>query len=214
MVLSAYSSFMCFFCLFFLFFMTWFDLHYTGSSLCEALSSSLVDLKWLIMFATVQRFYDSTHLAYGGPIMKLTRYSLHSSTKWITVKCCAGCIQNGWNKIAVDGVCDTSGKKDCENVSQENENMRIIVILIVPYRLHWMLLIFWLFTDLVLSDLYVCRHVLEDDGWNPTQCNGGSKPQQSCGTAQNMKSNLINHCSLSCVAINIQCRAEKLFESD
>lgn len=189
MVLSAYSSFMCFFCLFFLFFMTWFDLHYTGSSLCEALSSSLVDLKWLIMFATVQRFYDSTHLAYGGPIMKLTRYSLHSSTKWITVKCCAGCIQNGWNKIAVDGGCDTSGKKDCENVSQENENMRIIVILIVPYRLHWMLLIFWLFTDwccqiCTFADMYwkmmgetphnameaqnLNNHVVQRRIWNPT----------------------------------------------
>lgn len=41
----------------------------------------------------------------------------------------------------------------------------------------------------------------------------GSKPPQSCGIVWNMKSSLINHRSLSCVSINIQSVAEKLFES-
>lgn len=84
-----------------------------------ALSSSLVDLKWLIMFAIAQRFYDFAHLAYRGHIMKLTLHSLHSSTKWIMVKCWPGCIQNGRDKIAADGSCEM--KNDSKDVVQGRE---------------------------------------------------------------------------------------------
>lgn len=48
----------------------WFDLVPTELLLCEAISSSLADLKWLIMFAAVRCIYDSTHLVYPGRIIK------------------------------------------------------------------------------------------------------------------------------------------------
>lgn len=64
------------------------------------------------------------------------------------------------------------------------------------------------------ADLFLYSSEPNAGRWSLTWCNSGIKPQQSCAAVWNMKCNLINHHSLSCVSINIQSRAEKLFESD
>lgn len=149
------------------------------------------------MFGTVWCSYDSTHLAYSilhsRPVMKISLYSHQSSTKWIILKRWAGCTQNGRDKRAADGSSEKRRqfhrRTSISNVVRGRVNRRPSV-----FR------------------FCICGFELSD-GKNVEWCNAGSKPQLSCSTAHNMKSKLINHQSLSCVWINTQRRAEKLFES-
>lgn len=155
------------------------------------------------MSAAVRRSDDSTHLANSGHLMKLSLYGLHSSAKWITLKFWPGCTQNGRNKMAADVGLRHSGK-----TKQEQQCGTNMSSLNASFSFHLKCIYFKTCFSVLHSQLCVGRQ--RNLTWsNP----GPGKPPRWRGAAGTTKSNLINHRGLSCVSINIQSGAEKLFES-
>lgn len=138
--------------------------------------------------------------SYPGLIMKLSLYSHHSSTKWITLKCWAGCTQNGRDKMAADGSCGI--QRGNGTVSEGARGLwKDMFILMLRLRPCYSPACNFLDMDFAALS-WLWQEKLKC-------CNAGSKPQLSCSTAQNMKSKLINHRSLSCVWTNTQRRVKR-----